>query len=55
MLAIYQIPGMSGHKHDTCFFRGTTISWKSIKHTLVVMSTNHSEIIALYETSRQCV
>jgi hypothetical protein len=30
---------------------GTTISWKSSKETLVATSTNHSEIIALYEAS----
>jgi hypothetical protein len=34
---------------------GTTISWKSTKQTLVSASTNHSEIIALYEASRECV
>ena len=34
---------------------GTTISWKSSKQTLVSTSTNHSEIIALYEASRECV
>ena len=34
---------------------GTTISWKSPKQTLVFASTNHSEIIALYEASRECV
>ena len=34
---------------------GTTISWKSSKQTLVAKSTNHSEIIALYEASRECV
>jgi hypothetical protein len=34
---------------------GTTISWKSCKQTLVATSTNHSEIIALYEASRECV
>jgi hypothetical protein len=34
---------------------GTTISWKSSKHTLVSTSTNHFEIIALYEASRECV
>ena len=32
---------------------GTTISWKSTKQTLVSTSTNHSEIIALYEASRE--
>src|SRR5688572_14989052 len=34
---------------------GTAISWKSSKQTLVTTSTNHSEIIALYEASRECV
>jgi hypothetical protein len=33
---------------------GTIIFWKSCKQTLVVTSTNHSEIIALYEASREC-
>jgi hypothetical protein len=33
---------------------GTSISWKSCKHTLIGMSTNHSEIIALYEAAREC-
>jgi hypothetical protein len=34
---------------------GTTILWKSSKQTLVTTSTNHSEIVALYEASRECV
>ena len=34
---------------------GTAISWKSSKQTLIVASTNHSEIIALYEASRNHV
>jgi hypothetical protein len=33
---------------------GTTISWKSYKHTLIDTSTNHSKIIALYEAAREC-
>jgi hypothetical protein len=33
---------------------GTTIPWKSCKQTLVAASTNHSEIIALYEASYEC-
>jgi tRNA A37 threonylcarbamoyltransferase TsaD len=32
---------------------GITISWKSCKQTLVATSMNHSEIIALYEASRE--
>jgi hypothetical protein len=34
---------------------GTAISWKSVKQTLIATSINHSEIIALYEPSRECV
>ena len=34
---------------------GTAISWKSSKQILVATSTNHSEIIALFEASRECV
>ena len=34
---------------------GTAISWKYIKQTMVTISSNHSEIIALYEASRECV
>jgi hypothetical protein len=33
---------------------GTTLSWKSSKQTLRATFTNHSEIIALYEASREC-
>jgi hypothetical protein len=33
----------------------TAISWWSVKQTLVATSTNHSEIIALYEATRECV
>jgi hypothetical protein len=36
-------------------YGGTAISWKSTKQTLVATSTNHSEIIALYEASKECV
>jgi hypothetical protein len=35
-------------------YGGTAISWKSAKQTLIATSTNHSEIIALYEASREC-
>jgi hypothetical protein len=33
---------------------GTAISWKSCKQTLVAASTNHLEIIVLYEASCEC-
>ena len=36
-------------------YGGTVISQKSSKQTLTATSTNHSEIIALYEASRECV
>ncbi|KAL5553718.1 hypothetical protein UlMin_041119 [Ulmus minor] len=34
---------------------GTAISWCSQKQTLVATSSNHAEVIALHETSRECV
>ena len=34
---------------------GTTISWRSIKHTMVTTSSNHSKIIALHEASQECI
>ncbi|XP_040252118.1 secreted RxLR effector protein 161-like [Aegilops tauschii subsp. strangulata] len=34
---------------------GTAFSWKSSKQTLVSTSTNHSEIMALFEASKECV
>ena len=36
-------------------YNGTVISWRSTKQTLVATSTNHSEIIALYEAGKECV
>ena len=36
-------------------YGGIAISWKSSKQTLVTTSTNHCEIFALYEASRECV
>ena len=34
---------------------GTTISWISFKQIMVATSSNHLEIIAIYEASRKCV
>nr|GEV26934.1 T-complex protein 1 subunit epsilon [Tanacetum cinerariifolium] len=34
---------------------GTVISWRSQKQTLVATSSNHAEVIALHEASRECV
>ena len=36
-------------------YNGTAISWRSRKQSLVATSSNHSEIIALYEARRKCV
>ena len=36
-------------------YNNTAISWRSTKQTLVATSTNHSEIISLYEAGRECV
>ena len=32
----------------------TTISWRSVKQTMMATSSNHSEILAIHETSREC-
>ena len=36
-------------------YNGTAISWRSTKQSLVATSSNHFEIIALYEAGRECV
>ncbi len=36
-------------------YGGTAISWRSTKQTLVTTSSNHAELVALYETGRECV
>jgi len=36
-------------------YMGAAIVWKSEKQTTTATSTNHSEIIALYEATRDCV
>ncbi|KAK4394353.1 Copia protein [Sesamum angolense] len=36
-------------------YGGTVISWRSTKQTLVATSSNHAELIALYEAGRECV
>ncbi|KAM1628851.1 hypothetical protein ACFX2K_017216 [Malus domestica] len=33
---------------------GTAISWRSTKQTLVATSSNHAEILALHEATREC-
>ena len=34
-------------------YGGTAISWRSVKQSLVATSSNHSEIIAIHEASRE--
>ena len=34
---------------------GTAISWRSFKQTMVVTSSNHSNIIAIHEASCECI
>ena len=36
-------------------YNGTTISWRSVKQTMVATSSNHSEILAIHEANRECV
>ena len=34
---------------------GTAISWRSVKQTIAATSSNHAEILAIHEASRECV
>ena len=36
-------------------YAGIAISWKSTNQTLAATSSNHAELIALYEANRECV
>ena len=36
-------------------YNGTTISWRSIKQTMVATLSNHSKILATHEASHECV
>ena len=36
-------------------YGGTAISWRSTKQFIVATSSNHAEIIAIHEASRECV
>ena len=36
-------------------YNGTAISWRSVKQTMVATSSNHSEILAIHEASRECI
>nr|XP_009768097.1 PREDICTED: uncharacterized protein LOC104219162 [Nicotiana sylvestris] len=36
-------------------YGGTTLSWRSMKQTIAVTSSNHTEIIAIHEANRKCI
>ncbi|XP_049394900.1 secreted RxLR effector protein 161-like [Solanum stenotomum] len=36
-------------------YGGTAISWRSTKQSIIATSSNHAEIIAIHEASRECV
>ena len=36
-------------------YGNTAISWRSVKQTMVATSSNHLEILAMHEASRECV
>ncbi|XP_047258114.1 secreted RxLR effector protein 161-like [Capsicum annuum] len=36
-------------------YEGTAISWRSTKQSIVATSSNHAEIITIYEASRECI
>ena len=45
-------------RSQTCYiftYGETAISWRSTKQTLAATSSNHAELLALHETSRECV
>ena len=46
-----------GHSQSGYVFtiENAVISWRSQKQTLVATSINHSELLALYEATRECV
>lgn len=49
-------PATSKFQTGYVFLRhGAAISWKSVKQTITATSSNHAEIIALHEASRECI
>ena len=55
-LGFYLTLTLADHKQDIVFLvGGTTISWRSTKQTLAATSSNHAEILALHEASRECL
>ena len=49
-------PATSKSQTGYVFLRhGAAISWKLVKQTITATSSNHAEVIALHETSRECI
>ena len=46
-----------GRSHTGYLFTncGTAISWKSTKQTMAATSSNHVELLAIHEASRECI
>jgi len=45
-------------RSQTCYLftcRETVISWRFVKQTMTTTSSNHAEILAIHEASRECV
>ncbi|XP_074364022.1 secreted RxLR effector protein 161-like [Apium graveolens] len=45
-------------RSQTCYlftYYGTAISWKSTKQTMATTSSNHAELLAIHEASRECI
>ncbi|XP_070660652.1 secreted RxLR effector protein 161-like [Malus domestica] len=47
----HKVPSQTGYVFTV---GGTVISWRSTKQTLVAISSNHVEILALHEGTREC-
>ena len=47
----------NGHSQTGYIFMcgGAPISWRSMKQTISATSSNHAEILAIHEASRECV
>jgi hypothetical protein len=54
MHVISLIPTNRDRKQVICL-HNTTISWRSVKQTLVATLSNYSEIIAIHKISRECI
>ena len=56
MQVIYLTPHNGRSQTGYVFTCGdTAISWRSMKQTITATSSNHAEILALHEASRECV